>query len=261
MVRSNVSRWSGALPAMLLALAGCSATNDGAGAGDRAIQSHVALFQVDASQVQSGGGSDELAKLLVARCTDAQFSTRFLESLKSHCGPEAAALLESPLKSVEDELGLAWQATPRPEFAVAVTVRPKGPLAMSRSGSWVLSTLGWLVCGIPGYVVDDYEYGLPVEIEARLWWHNPTGDRHPLKTFTTATETYVTDYIDRNDFISVPYCLTILVPPHVLSAWDQDNLDATADALFQSALDRITQGVAARIREHESSGKASKAGG
>jgi hypothetical protein len=261
MLRSNISRWSGALPALLLALVGCSATNDGANAGDPAIKSHVALFRVDASQVQSGAGSDELAKLLVARCTDAKFSNRLLDSLKSHCGPEAAALLESPLKSVDDELGIAWQATPKPDYAVAVTVRPKGQLAMSRSGSWVLSTVGWLICGIPGYVVDDYEYGLPVEIEARLWWHNPSGDRRPLKTFTTANETYVTDYIDRNSFISVPYCLTILVPPHVLSAFDQDNLDATADALLQSALDRIALGVAARIRESESSGKAPKAGG
>lgn len=235
---------------------GCQSSAGADEQGDLApIASQVAFFQADASAVTGDGEKDPLAHALLAKFADPKLSGELLESLARACGTTAVFPVDSYCSSPDTELHLAWdegarRQKPRTDYAVVVTVRPLASGAMAKDGSWVLSTVGWLLCGIPGYVVDDYEYSLPVVIETRIYQHAQQ-IRSAKDAFTSEKERYTTDYIDRNDFISFPYVCTILVPPHVLSALGKDEDDEIAAALFRSALERVAQGVSKRIRQWE----------
>jgi hypothetical protein len=250
----SIGAW--ALAGLVALSTGCQSSGGGSPAGDVApITSQVALFEVDASKVKADGSKDPLTRSLLAKFVDEKLSASLLESFGRACGGGAVFPVDGFCRSPDTELHLAWDEgarlqKPRTDYAVVVTVRPIGSGELVKDGSWALSTIGWLLCGIPGYVVDDYDYALPVVFETRIFAHAQNA-RNAKDQFTSEKDRYSTDYIDRNRFVSLPYVFTILIPPHVLSAFGEDDTEETAAMLFRAVLDRVAQGVSNRIREWE----------
>lgn len=260
----SIGAW--ALAGLVALSTGCQSSGGGSSGGEVApIRSQVALFEVDASKVKADGSKDPLTRSLLEKFVDEKLSASLLESLGRQCGEAAVFPVEGFCRSPDTELHLAWdegarRQKPKTDYAVVVTIRPLGSGELVKDGSWVLSTIGWLICGIPGYVVDDYDYALPVVLETRIYPH-AQDVRNAKDQFTSEKDRYSLDYIDRNRFVSFPYVCSILVPPHVLSALGEDDTEETAALLFRAALDRVAQGVSNRIREWERGQPVAKVGG
>jgi len=255
----SIGAW--AVAGLVAASTGCQSSGD-----DLApIASQVAVFQADAVQVKAEASKDPLTRSLLAKFADEKLSAALMESLGRFCGEGAVFPVDGYCRSPDVELHLAWDEGARrqkakTDYAVVVTVRPLASPELVKDGSWALSTIGWLLCGIPGYVVDDYDYGLPVVLETRIYQH-AEDSRSAKDHFTSERDLYTADYIDRNSFISFPYVCTILIPPHVLSALGHDDTEETAVALFRAALDRVAQGVSNRIRQWERAQPGEHSGG
>lgn len=267
-LRSNSLRLARRLAALALlafggAAVGCAgsanefeATTPDAGP----IRSRVALFRVDARALRTPTATDAeddaVTKAILAPCLDERLSRRLHAAIESRCGRGTTQLLDRPFA---DDLDFAWDQEPPPQLAVVARVKRRDAQAQNKLGGAIAGTVGWLLVGIPSLFIDDYEHASPVELELALFEGIARSDR-PLGSLAVGEKPVSTDFIDRNDGV-LPYMMTLLIPPHFVSALDQDDPEAIADEVLEALVEAGAQEIAARIRAWERPEQGAAAGG
>ncbi|MBL8841257.1 MAG: hypothetical protein JNL90_06960 [Planctomycetes bacterium] len=257
-LRSNPRRFARRIAALVLlassgAVAGCAGSaNDFEPATPDAgpIRSRVALFRVDARALRAPGAAaeddDAVTNAILAPCLDDRLSQRLHAALEARCGRGTTQLLARPFA---DDLDFAWDQEPPPQLAVVARVKRRDAQAQNKLGGAIAGTVGWLLVGIPSLFIDDYEHASPVELELALFEGIARSDR-PLGSLAVGEKPVSTDFIDRNDGV-LPYMMTLLIPPHFVSALDQDDPEAIADEVLEALVDAGAQEIATRIRAWE----------
>lgn len=232
----------GALLAVV-ALLGCKAS------AEPPIRSHLALFRVDASALQARDASkdDAVTKAVLGECADGRLSSRLCAAVDEQCGAGATTLLP---RAFAKNLDYAWDQDPAPDLAIVARVKPHVAPHEDEVGGAIIGTCGWLLIGIPGYFVDDYSEHAPFELEIALYEGVERSDRD-LGHFTVGADSVSTNFIDRNGATVLPYVMTIIIPPHLVSRWDQDDPDTVAELLLESIARTAALGISARIRQWE----------
>jgi len=231
---------------LLVTSAGCQAPQAGTSSP---IRSRVALFRVDTSALQSDDlrAVDRSSRVLLAQCIDGTVSSRLREAIEAECGPDSTTLLP---RAFAEDLDYAWDQEPTPQLAIVARLKRRSAEPEDRVGGVIVGTVGWLLIGIPGYFIDDYDQRSPIELEMTLYEGLARSDRD-LGTVSAGDEAVSTDFVDRNGFNVLPYVMTILVPPHLVSAMDQDDPEAVATLLLDSVVTTAARAISERIRAWE----------
>lgn len=239
-------RGRGACALLFAAFAACRGADE---ATSPPIHSHVALFPVDTSALHgdAAAAADPIIAAVLEQCLDGRLSYRLRDAIEAECGAGSTTLLPHPFANDLDD---AWDQEPTPQLAIVTSVKPRSATHDGRVGGTVVGTLGWFMIGIPGYVIDDYDEFAPVELEITLYEGVERSDRN-LGAFEVGNEAVATDFIDRNGVAFVPYVLTILIPPHFLSAMSHDDPAEMAELLLQKIATTAARGISARIHSWE----------
>ncbi len=219
------------------------------------IRSRVALFRIDASALRRPAppaaegkerADDAVTKAILAPCLDDRLSQRLHAAIEAQCGAGTTQLLARPFA---DDLDYAWDQEPPAQLAIVARLKRRDAQAQNKLGGAIVGTVGWLLVGIPSLFIDSYEHASPVELELALFEGIARSDR-PLGALAVGEQAISTDFIDRNDRV-LPYMMTLLIPPHFVSALDQDDPEAIAEIVLQALVDTGASAIAARIRAWE----------
>jgi hypothetical protein len=243
---------SRALRRLLVAMLAASSSSCRSSAGDAPpelqFHSHVVLFAVDTPNPASTSAADAVLRRVAERCRDPELTKDLGTEIGRFTAGGSVRFVDSVFQSYPLDQDKAWDAPGggKPTMIVDVKLRPAEASKTCSVGASVLASIGWLLCGVPGFVVDEFEYRLPVQVDVRLWRRDGAKG-----SFSMMDEVFSTDYIDRNVFVSAPYFLTILVPPVLVSCMDLDDVDETANVLFRAAIERLARRIAGKIAELE----------
>ncbi len=250
---ANLSLRPLALVALLATLAACQSSSSAEAVQSdhpAAIRSRVALFRVDASELREVAPTtkDAVTAAILAPCLDDRLSLRLHAAIEKECGRGAVALLPRPFAN---DLDYAWDQEPPPQLAIVAKVIRREAERSGKVGGAIAGTVGWLLVGIPSLFIDDYDQASPIEIEIALFEGVARSDRNVGK-FQVGNEPITSDFIDRNGGAPLPYVMSLLIPPHFVSAMDQDDPDAVAELILDAVISTAAHGVATRIRAWES---------
>ncbi len=223
------------------------------------IRSHVALFRVDTSALAQRDVAKEssVARAVLDECADGRLSARLQVALDAACGAGSTTLLA---RSFAQNLDYAWDQDPEPDLAIVAKLKPADVTPDGKAVGAIAGTVGWLLIGIPGYIIDDYEDRPPFELELRIYEGVERSERD-LGEFQVGGEAISTNFIQRNGASVLPYVMTLVVPPHLISRWDQDDPEASADLLLQSVVDAAARDLSTRIRAWELESAGGREGG
>ena len=223
------------------------------------IRSHVAMFRVDTSALEGRDLSkeDAVTKAVLDQCADGRLSARLHSAIEESCGAGKTALLA---RSFTRNLDYAWDQDPAPDLAIVARLKPREGASEGKTTGTIVGTVGWFLIGVPGYFVDDYDARPPLALEISLYEGVARSDRN-LGDFEVGAEAVSTNFIDRNGASVLPYVCTLIIPPHFVSAWSDDDAESVADLLLQSVVRTAAEGVSTRIRAWEDTAEKPGEGG
>jgi hypothetical protein len=239
-----------ALPPLVLAvLTGCQASGEGRLPPHRPTHSHVALFRIDTKELEREGphAVDPAAESFLEKCIDGRLSLRLRDAIDAECGPATATLLP---RAFNNNLDYAWDLEPAPELAIVAKMKRHESAPEDKVGGAVAGTIGWLIIGLPGYLISDFDHYPPIELSITLYEGVARSDRN-LGTFAVGNQPVPTNFLDRNGTSVMPYVMTILIPPHFVSKFDEGDPEAVADLLIDAVVRRAARGIGERVRSWE----------